>query len=201
MTRPPKLIHGSIGIDLREIQEGTHPLVLEGGKASLAVEPEGPSALRRYRFEGSLQRTGEDCRVRGFLSGFLETRCDRCLSTFRREILASVDAQVALAPSQAGGAPADPNGSAAGTSGTIETSEPGAATLDLTASFRQAALLEIPIKNLCRDDCRGICSVCGVNLNDGPCPHREDSRDRHSPEGDSRWDALRRLSFPSESEE
>ena len=30
-------------------------------------------------------------------------------------------------------------------------------------------LLELPSKNLCREDCKGLCPVCGCDLNEGPC--------------------------------
>ncbi len=30
-------------------------------------------------------------------------------------------------------------------------------------------LLQLPTKILCREDCRGLCSKCGHNLNDGDC--------------------------------
>ena len=30
-------------------------------------------------------------------------------------------------------------------------------------------LLELPYKSLCREDCQGLCSICGKNLNEGPC--------------------------------
>ena len=32
-----------------------------------------------------------------------------------------------------------------------------------------ALLLEIPLIPLCDDDCKGLCSTCGANLNEGPC--------------------------------
>ena len=41
--------------------------------------------------------------------------------------------------------------------------------LDLDALVREDILLELPTKFLCRPDCKGICPVCGKNLNDGPC--------------------------------
>lgn len=41
--------------------------------------------------------------------------------------------------------------------------------LDLDALVREDILLGLPTKFLCRDDCKGICPVCGRNLNDGPC--------------------------------
>ena len=30
-------------------------------------------------------------------------------------------------------------------------------------------LLELPYKSLCREDCRGLCPMCGKNLNEGLC--------------------------------
>ncbi len=41
--------------------------------------------------------------------------------------------------------------------------------LDLDSLLREDILLELPTKFLCREDCRGICPVCGKNLNEGPC--------------------------------
>ena len=41
--------------------------------------------------------------------------------------------------------------------------------LDLTEAIRQYALLAIPMKPLCREDCAGLCPICGQDLNQGPC--------------------------------
>lgn len=43
--------------------------------------------------------------------------------------------------------------------------------LDLDDLMREAALLARPMAPLCRPDCLGLCSQCGADLNDGPCPH------------------------------
>ena len=42
-------------------------------------------------------------------------------------------------------------------------------SLDLDELLRADILLELPTKYLCREDCKGLCAVCGKNLNDGPC--------------------------------
>jgi len=42
-------------------------------------------------------------------------------------------------------------------------------TVDLTELVRQALVLNVPPRSLCRADCLGICARCGRNLNDGPC--------------------------------
>lgn len=41
--------------------------------------------------------------------------------------------------------------------------------LDLQPMVRDAILLELPQVPLCRDDCAGLCSVCGMNLNRVKC--------------------------------
>ncbi|HZJ78113.1 MAG TPA: DUF177 domain-containing protein [Clostridia bacterium] len=40
---------------------------------------------------------------------------------------------------------------------------------NLDSLIREDILLELPAKVLCSEDCKGICSQCGKNLNEGPC--------------------------------
>jgi uncharacterized protein len=58
--------------------------------------------------------------------------------------------------------------------------------LNLGAWARDALALALPAQIVCRDDCRGLCSVCGANLNDDP-------EHAHQAEPDPRWAALREL--------
>lgn len=48
--------------------------------------------------------------------------------------------------------------------------------LDLTDDIRQEIILEYPVKTLCRDNCKGLCQVCGKNLNEGDCGHKTDAQ-------------------------
>lgn len=41
--------------------------------------------------------------------------------------------------------------------------------IDLTEIVRDNLLAGQPLKNLCKPDCRGLCPVCGKNLNNGRC--------------------------------
>jgi uncharacterized protein len=41
--------------------------------------------------------------------------------------------------------------------------------LDLNALLREQILLTLPLKPLCREECRGLCRQCGANLNREPC--------------------------------
>ncbi len=47
-------------------------------------------------------------------------------------------------------------------------------------------VLSMPSKILCSEDCKGLCPICGKDLNQGDCGCTE-------PEGDSRFDVLKQL--------
>ena len=49
--------------------------------------------------------------------------------------------------------------------------------LDLDDLVLADMLLELPYKSLCREDCRGLCPLCGKDLNDGLCGCRSQSVD------------------------
>jgi uncharacterized protein len=59
--------------------------------------------------------------------------------------------------------------------------------LDLGAWARDALALALPTQIVCRGDCRGLCPVCGENLNRAAPGHA------HEREPDPRWAALREL--------
>lgn len=42
-------------------------------------------------------------------------------------------------------------------------------TIDFTKEVEEQVLMEIPLKPLCREDCKGLCSTCGADLNAGGC--------------------------------
>lgn len=56
--------------------------------------------------------------------------------------------------------------------------------IDLEPIVRDAMVLALPLSPLCRDDCPGLCSVCGLRLADAGPEHRHDDA------VDPRWAAL-----------
>jgi uncharacterized protein len=58
--------------------------------------------------------------------------------------------------------------------------------LDLSAWARDALILSLPSKILCRSDCAGLCATCGGNLNREPHSHEQEAPD-------PRWAALTEL--------
>jgi uncharacterized protein len=49
--------------------------------------------------------------------------------------------------------------------------------LDLSRCVWEVLLLNLPERAICRDDCRGLCPVCGGNLNEVDCGCKEDDTD------------------------
>lgn len=42
-------------------------------------------------------------------------------------------------------------------------------TIDLDPILREQVLLALPMHAVCREDCRGLCGMCGQNLNEAAC--------------------------------
>jgi uncharacterized protein len=42
-------------------------------------------------------------------------------------------------------------------------------TINLNENIKEAIILEYPIKQLCSDNCKGLCCKCGTNLNHNTC--------------------------------
>ena len=55
--------------------------------------------------------------------------------------------------------------------------------IDLDPPMRDAIVLELPFTPLCREDCLGLCPICGFNLNDDP-------EHNHGEQIDPRWEGL-----------
>lgn len=59
--------------------------------------------------------------------------------------------------------------------------------IDLSEDVRETVLIDLPFKALCKEDCKGLCRVCGKNRNKFSCSC--------PPEENSRWDALKQYPF------
>jgi uncharacterized protein len=54
---------------------------------------------------------------------------------------------------------------------------PESGYLNLAPLVREYMLLAVPISPLCSSSCKGLCPVCGENLNEVTCPHQSTSLD------------------------
>jgi uncharacterized protein len=63
---------------------------------------------------------------------------------------------------------------------------PESGKIDLFPLVRDEMLVAVPINPVCKPDCKGLCPICGENLNETTCHHEEDDID-------PRLDILRHL--------
>ena len=135
-------------------------------------------SVRNYEVNGAVDITGGDSMVQGkvrlvrtdrgiLVGGTLHTEvevtCSRCLGLFACPLTLDIEEEYFPTTDAVSGASLP------------LPEEPGCFTideqhvLDLAEAIRQYALMIIPMKPLCREDCSGLCPDCGHNLNDGPC--------------------------------
>jgi len=60
--------------------------------------------------------------------------------------------------------------------------------INIADSIRESLILTIPQKKLCKDNCKGLCVQCGVNLNEEMCNCKSEKID-------PRWEALKKIKF------
>ena len=120
--------------------------------------------------EGSVINHAGALVLNGTARSELDLVCDRCGKEFSREKVVRLDSLVAQALED------EENDEIILLDGT---------ELDLDQVVTEAFVLEMDTKNLCSDDCKGLCAKCGADLNLGPCGCR--------PEVDPRLAALAQL--------
>ncbi|MBA7697437.1 hypothetical protein ES703_106102 [subsurface metagenome] len=152
-------------------------------------------SIRDYEADGIIDVTGNDSQVQGevrlirtdrgiLVKGELHTEvevtCSRCLSPFSCPLKLNIEEEYFPIIDVVSGvslpSPDEPS------CFLIDERH----VLDLTEAMRQYALLAIPMKPICREDCAGLCPDCGHNLNEGSCncPPQETN---------PRWAKLRKL--------
>jgi uncharacterized protein len=111
----------------------------------------------------SLAKHGHDILVRGHLEGRLNLSCGRCLEPFAPSLETAFD--LLLVPAPQGAAPEEEELSAA----QLDLDFYAGETVDLEAIIREQIILMVPLKPLCQETCRGLCPICGANLNRETC--------------------------------
>ena len=147
---------------LREIFqiEGMHLPV------SYEITPEELSEVRGYTFAAPVAVSGEFYNRAGIVtlkytvSCTLDVVCDRCLTELKRDY--SYDFSHTVVPSlQSEGDIYD----------TYLVAQHD--SIDMNETAISDLLLMLPTKLLCREDCKGLCDICGCNLNERTCNCRK----------------------------
>ena len=126
----------------------------------------------------------DGCLIRGTIRGVVAMPCNRCMEETLVVLNQSFD-EFEEYPRISETEPEEEN-PAELLDECVVTMEGGSPFLDLASLLWEEFSLALPVKPLCRPDCRGLCPECGKNLNEGACSCSRDS-------GDPRLAALRQL--------
>jgi uncharacterized protein len=151
-------------IDFGDEAEQAGPLATSG-RAEVIHEHRGPRDVVA------------DIRLKGSFSGKFQAPCARCVEPVEMPLAAEFD--LIFRPAQAD---AD-LGERSITAPETEIGYYQKDSLALEDVLREQVLLSLPVRTLCKPDCKGLCPRCGANRNSQPCKCDEGP-------SDPRWEAL-----------
>lgn len=149
--------------------------------------------------EAKLQITagGDDFFVSGRATGRLKVECGRCLKEYEEVLDAEIyapfipkdvweDAETGQKAREAREARDDREESGMGADGDSDVYYYEGNGLELYTLLRDQLLLSMPLKQVCSEECKGLCQRCGVDLNKKSC-------DCPEKEADNRFAVLKQL--------
>lgn len=154
-------------IDYGEEAEQTGPLATEG-RAEVLHEHRGPKEVVA------------DIRLKGRWKGDFQIPCARCVEPVATPLDGEFD--LIFRPLGVDAGPQERSISAVET----EIGYYQKDSLLLEDVLREQVLLSLPVRTLCKEDCKGLCPGCGVNRNSQACTCEEGQTD-------PRWEALSEL--------
>jgi uncharacterized protein len=106
-----------------------------------------------------LERTGRQLFMKAEVSATGWFTCDRCTELFSMPLRAKYRMYYVWDEGDAD--LYDPS--------EVQVIPAGLPLIDLADDVRQTVMLTVPLKLLCKDECKGLCPHCGTDLNKGTC--------------------------------
>ena len=155
-------------------------------------DPAGYRARGPAHVEAHLEKLERRVRVQAKAAAAVTVACGRCLGPISVDV--PVEFELSLVPADEyddddGRDEKDANkGHARGSfeARAAEEETYSGKSVDLDPMVREQILLALPSYPVCKESCKGLCPVCGANLNDREC-----GCDRHVP--DPRWAGLKNV--------
>lgn len=159
-------------LELREIKN--QQVRVKRGLSPEVLNPEGPGEYKiadTVLLDLIVSKDGSKYRLVGRIDANLRVDCGRCLEPFQMAV--GIDVDLLYLPFSDNSGESDFR---------IEESDLRAAyyrdeEIDLGQLVTEQLRLALPMKLLCRDECQGLCSVCGGNRNQHLCQCAEDWND------------------------
>jgi uncharacterized protein len=155
-------------LNLRKIRTAHERVDQVYQPADFAGQHDGFTVRAPVTLGFDIYKDNDHFRLVGRVQTTLELPCSRCVEPFDWPIDAAFDLRYQPQPAPAGG---DEREIA---EDDLTTAFYEGDTIDLGQLMREQFYLSLPMKPLCRDDCRGLCPMCGANLNKAQCDCRRD---------------------------
>ena len=150
--------------EIEGIPEGGLNLDLLAAKEQFEINQPDCSLSDDIKFRGRLVKIDQDFSFSGELEAKLRVACTRCLNLFSYNIETGIKVHfIPLGKGQSLGNEIEIKET------DIEKEIYEGGKIDLRGSVRDYVLLEVPLMHSCREDCKGICSECGSDLNSSQC--------------------------------
>ncbi len=92
----------------------------------------------------------------------VKLECDRCLTIFEQPLQVRTPMLYVLGRPQSAESNDDPE---------ISYVPAGSVEIDISTDLRDFLILSLPERSLCREDCQGLCPLCGTDWNTLTCRH------------------------------
>jgi uncharacterized protein len=165
-------------IELRRTSEDfSEKLELKESPEALKLQAEGASFQDPVKVELTVTKSQDQLICKGKVRSQVQLECSRCLKEYQQNLCSDLVFVIDLS--------GEPDREASEEDGYF-LADPAATDFEIDDPVREAILLSVPFKPLCSEDCKGLCPLCGTDLNRSKCRCVRDSND-------PRWDQLRGL--------
>ncbi len=162
MPRSPGAVPSCCSI-LSYLRSGTEHLDRRDEASAFALEGEDFRLVSPVEFSADARKDEHKVRLTGRVKATLECVCSRCLEPFTVPVDAGFDLLFLPVSANTGDAEQEVGDEDLGVSYYRDD------VIDLGALIREQFYLALPMKPLCREDCQGLCPVCGANHNRETC--------------------------------
>ena len=158
-------------LDLSQVRTGREHYEKVYDPGVFSADREAFQVVAPVALSFDILKDKEQFHLTGTVRTTLELPCSRCLEPFTSPVDASFDLRYQPHALNTGNDERE-----------IEEDDLSTAfyendEIDLGQLMREQFYLSVPMKPLCQDDCRGLCPVCGTNLNRGTCDCKQDWED------------------------
>lgn len=133
-------------------------------EGELAFQHEEAALASPVSVDFVLTHKGPELNIDGSLRATVRMKCARCLKEFSREVTGSFGLFYAPHPKVTG-----PGAEIELKYDDMDVGFYDGVRFDVDLMVAERIVMALPMRSLCREDCRGLCFKCGKDLNEGSC--------------------------------